>query len=96
MHGLKVQILRRISMTTPSSLDMEYMNDPCFAAWSDISGEAGCACLTIPDAHCGTSACPFYKPAQLSDWVRVEDNDGINLMPPEEYEDRMMKRLRPW
>lgn len=29
--------------------------------------------------------CPFYKPEDCKEWVRIEDEEGIYLIPPEEY-----------
>ena len=29
--------------------------------------------------------CNFYKPAQCADWIRREEDEGVWLIPPEEY-----------
>lgn len=45
-----------------------------------------CKVMDEVDEHCGTFLCPFYKPAELKDWVRRDEKDGVVLIPPEEYE----------
>lgn len=45
----------------------------------------GCRILTQVNKGCGSCACPFYKPKNCGDWIRVEDEEGINLIPQEEY-----------
>ena len=44
-----------------------------------------CIGLTGIQPGCGSYQCPFYKPVGCADWIRIEDQDGINLIPPEEY-----------
>lgn len=38
--------------------------------------------------RCGTFQCPFYKPAELQElgWVRIDKEDEVLLIPPEEYD----------
>lgn len=45
----------------------------------------GCNILTRTSEECGSCRCPFYKPVDCGDWIRVEDEEGITLIPPEEY-----------
>ena len=67
---------------TTNSIELKTIKDKCFAAFEN---EEGCSCLTGPYEACTAAGCPFYKPDGLRDWIRVEDKDGINLLPPEEY-----------
>ena len=48
-----------------------------------------CKVMDEPDIHCGTFRCPFYKPADLKDWIRRDVKDGVVLIPPEEYKEMM-------
>lgn len=48
-----------------------------------------CKVMDEPDIHCGTFRCPFYKPADLKDWIRRDEKDGVVLIPPEEYKEMM-------
>lgn len=69
-------------MITLHSIDLKYMHDKCFAE----SYQGVCRILTIQNDTCRTHKCPFYKPDGCKEWVRIEDNRGVNLIPPEEYE----------
>ena len=69
-------------MKTKHSIDLTKDKSRCFAA---VSGSSGCTILPVQLPECGTSGCRFYKPGSCRDWVRIEDEDGINLIPPEEY-----------
>lgn len=55
-------------------------DEPC-----DSLYPKGCRILTQVNKDCGSCACPFYKPKNCGDWIRVEDEEGIALIPPEEY-----------
>ena len=74
-------------MRTRNSIDlMKCKKEQC---WGDI----GLGCNTNPDqGTCGTYLCPFYKPAKCKDWIRIEDDDGVNCIPPEEYYDARARR----
>lgn len=67
-------------MITKHSIDLTHIKEPCFALTRD--GE--CRVVIMPDFTCGTHKCPFYKPIDCKDWVRIEDRQGVNLIPPEE------------
>ena len=67
-------------MRTKHSIELYRMKEPCFAA----SWDGECRALTTPHKDCGDYRCPFYKPINCKDWVRIEDRQGINLIPPEE------------
>lgn len=69
-------------MKTHSSIDLTKVTDKCFAA---LQHGKGCTVLAAAEEKCSAADCPFYKPEGLKDWVRVEDKDGINLVPPEEH-----------
>jgi len=46
--------------------------------------EIGCL-ITTAWAEC---KCPFYKPKGCEDWIRVERDGQVWLVPPEEYYNR--------
>ena len=57
---------------------MENIQAPCFAQMAK-----GCKVLTT---ECiGIQDCPFYKPIDCEDWMRVERQGEEWLIPPEEY-----------
>lgn len=68
-------------MITLHSIDLTKIDEPCFA----LTVTKACRALSKQSKECGTYKCPFYKPAICKNWVRVEDRQGINLVPPEEY-----------
>ena len=68
-------------MITKHSIDLKKVDDPCFATNKKYGG---CKILTKIHQGCGTFECPFYKPYECKDWVRIEDRTGINLIPPED------------
>lgn len=70
-------------MITLHSIDLNYIHEKCFAE----SYKGLCRILITKNDVCGTSKCPFYKPDGCKDWVRVEDNRGIFIIPIEEYRD---------
>lgn len=51
-----------------------------------------CSALTEPHEKCGYYRCPFYKPQGCGDWIRIEDEDGYSLIPPEEYYEARRRR----
>lgn len=73
-------------MRTKNSVDAAHVDDPCWA--TDIS----CPVKHRP-AVCSAYDCGFYKPAGCKDFIRIEDKDGINFVPPEEYYEKA--KLRP-
>lgn len=68
-------------MITKNSMDLKHISDPCFAA---IGNSGGCRLLMRTDNGCGTYKCPFYKPRDCKEWVRIDDRMGSNLIPPED------------
>ena len=70
-------------MITTHSVDLRYVTDPCFGLQS-FGLEKGCKVMKAKHPKCGTYKCPFYKPDGFEDWVRFEDKQGVNLIPPEE------------
>ena len=66
-------------MKTPHSINLMSVKERCFAMDEGI-----CDAMTIKQKHCGTWKCPFYKPEGCKEWIRLEDEYGINLIPPEE------------
>lgn len=71
----------QLRMITFHSIDLRYINEPCFA---EMSGN-GCRALSARSEHCRSQKCPFYKPKGCKDWIRIEDKSGINVVPYEEY-----------
>lgn len=53
----------------------------CFALAVDES----CSILK-KNKQCGSYRCPFYKPKDMRDWVKLERNGRIYLIEPEETE----------
>lgn len=43
----------------------------------------GCS-LGRVDGHCGTYRCPFYKPKDCKDWIRMDTKYAVFLYAPEE------------
>ncbi len=70
-------------MKTHNSLDLMQCDTPC--AMSFKQNGVACGLLTRYGKECGSADCPFYKPKGCKDWIRVEDEDGIIIIPPEEY-----------
>ena len=70
-------------MITKHSIDLTRVDEPCFA-WSIV---IGCQVLSRQQAGCGTYRCPFYKPRHCREWIRVEDKQGVNLVPPEDMKE---------
>ena len=70
-------------MITLHSIDLKYVNDPCFAAFN-VRGTNGCRVLREMSKTCNFK-CPFYKPQGCKDWIRVEEGHDISIVPPEEY-----------
>jgi hypothetical protein len=59
-------------------IEISKCKDPCFAQMHN-----GCKVLTT---ECeGKRKCPFFKPEGCEDWIRVERNGKVWLVPPEEY-----------
>ena len=75
-------------MITLHSIDLARISEPCFA----LACTGDCRVLTTPDGGCGSTKCPFYKPVNCRDWIRIEDRQGINLIPPEEAYGKRRRR----
>ena len=67
-------------MVTRHSINLKQVYEPCFAT----TRYGGCKVLAIMHEECGCYKCPFYKPKDCKDWVRIKDRTGINLIPPED------------
>ena len=74
-------------MITLHSIDLKTTDEPCFGR----TRIGGCRVLTALAKECGYK-CQFYKPDGCKDWIRVEDRQGVNLIPPEEYEKEIRRR----
>ena len=74
-------------MKTLHSVDLETTNEPCFGK----NRMGNCTVLAVIAWKCGKT-CPFYKPKGCKDWIRVDDKQGVNLIPPEEYEKEKRRR----
>lgn len=61
-------------------IDITDLDIACFASW----GRTGCRVLGFKD-NCNPR-CPFYKPVDCQDWVRVVKADRVMLYEPEEIE----------
>lgn len=71
-------------MITLHSIDLKTTTEPCFAEIGR-SNNKNCRLLYKMGKDCGSYKCPFYKPRDCKDWVRVEDRLGVSIVPPEEY-----------
>lgn len=60
-------------------IDITERSTRCFA---EIMGQ----CVVLRKKEC--EGCKYYKPKECEDWVRVDKDDRIYLMTPEEYERR--------
>ena len=68
-------------MKTLNGIDLKSITDPCYAEML----HGGCRALSVKSELCRSWKCPFYKPQGCKEWIRVEDKQGINIVPPEEY-----------
>lgn len=59
-------------------IDITETTDRCYA----LTALNTCKLLTVQDCR----QCNFYKPAGCEDWVRLEQDGKVILLPPEEYE----------
>ncbi len=50
-----------------------------------MAGDTGCLILSGGHKDCGTYACPFYKPEGCRDWIRLDLECGVRLIPPDDY-----------
>lgn len=48
-------------------------------------GIAECSALTDRHKDCGSYKCPFYKPSECGDWIKIEKPKHVELYAPEEY-----------
>ena len=46
----------------------------------------GCLILSKNQRGCGTYLCPFYKPTDCKDWIRLDKPNMIVMLPPEAVE----------
>ena len=68
-------------MRTPNSINLLMPHGECWGLLRNT-----CTVMRKLDKKtCGTYECPYYKPEDCEDWIRVEDKQGVNLIPPEEY-----------
>ena len=68
-------------MVTKHSINLKYIEEPCFAM---IGKKSGCRVMMKAHEKCGTYRCPFYKPKDCKEWIRIDDRTGVNLIPPED------------
>ena len=79
-------------MITLHSVDLMRIDEKCFGE----SFKGLCRILTVKSDVCRTYKCPFYKPEGCEKWVRVEDSQGVNLVPPEEYENYYRRKFNEY
>lgn len=79
---------RGVGVITKNSIDLNLTESPCYGY-----SRGYCMVLRTKDKNCGTAKCPFYKPQGCKDWVRVEDEQGKNLVPIEEWRKTWMRYL---
>lgn len=59
-------------------IKLDTIRTKCFAITDSGCRATSCACD-------GRESCPFYKPEGCEDWIRIEYNGEVWLVPPEEY-----------
>lgn len=59
-------------------VEISKCKEPCFA-------EFGINCKILTCECEGKEKCGFYKPADCKDWIRIEHQGKVWLIPPEEY-----------
>lgn len=75
-------------MITLHSIDLNMTKEPCYG----LTIDGNCKVRVTTHNHCCTAKCPFYKPIDCRDWVRIEDHQGVHLIPPEEYFKKRQER----
>jgi len=55
---------------------------PCFAS---IANNIGCKILSETIKSCGSYNCPFYKPNNYKDYVRIDGEGSVCLISIDEY-----------
>ena len=68
-------------MITRHSINLKMIKEPC---WALMKHDGSCRLLIAKEPGCCTYRCPFYKPVNCRDWIRIEDRHGVNLIPPED------------
>lgn len=68
-------------MKTKNSIDLKGVNDPCIG----MGWQGSCLLLNRMEPGCGSYRCNFYKPEGCESWTRIEDKNGVNLIPPEDW-----------
>lgn len=63
-------------------LDITEHEARCFAKIWD-----NCTVLIRTDCE----GCKFYKPINCEDWIRIDREEGVYLIPPEEYDKKRRK-----
>lgn len=51
-----------------------------------------CSVLIERHSNCGTYYCPFYKPKDCEDWIRIDKRNYVLMLPPEELDYVYAKR----
>lgn len=52
----------------------------------------GGSCDVLTHTDCNN--CAFYKPIDCEDWIKVEEDGRVYIMPPEEYDERNRRKER--
>lgn len=65
---------------------LKYESDgSCFAYKANALTKSNyCECLDGIHKRCGTYGCPFYKPIDCEDWIRIDRRNMVFMIPPEE------------
>lgn len=64
-------------------MELTGVNEKCFALIEDKKSGRACRALSAIGEGCGSYRCPFYKPEGCKDWIRIEDETGVHIIPPE-------------
>ena len=44
-----------------------------------------CDAMKVLSPECGSYMCPFYKPRECADWIKIEKPKHVEFYTPEEY-----------
>ena len=60
---------------------LDITTDRKYKCFAYVGG--GCTILT----KCNCNNCRFYKPIDCEDWIKIEQDGRVYIMPPEEYDE---------
>lgn len=73
-------------------INRKYNDTDGMCVSKNVNGNECDAMESFRAIDCGTYKCPFYKPIGCKDWVKIENEGGVELYTPEEYKEAWEKR----